>query len=83
MTRAGNLYSWTLSAVVFFAVSKSPIYLGLAALRPTLLLMLAAAAYWALNKSAGRMENIVRYWPGKVMIALACLACASRAPQHA
>lgn len=77
MTRAGNLYNWMLSAAIFLAVSKSPIYLGLTALRPTLLLMLASAAYWALNPSAGRMENIVRYWPGKVMIALACLACGS------
>jgi len=46
-------------------------------LRPALLAMAVAAGYAVLRPSSLPMRNFVRYWPGKVILALLVLACLS------
>lgn len=79
----GSLFAGqnTFRIVLFFltlvTVSRIHAHLGLGFLRPAALLAAGALGYALLNPKVVNWQGLFRYWPTKVMAALAIVACLS------
>jgi O-antigen ligase len=63
--------------VVVVSLSRVHVHLGLEALRPALVLALAAGAYALLSPHLANTRNLIHHWPAKAIIALGLLAVVS------
>jgi len=77
---SGNLHPLWIALLLMTVVSISRIhayYLAIARLRPALVLFVFAVGYAVLQSRVVTPQNVVRTWPGKVILGLGGLACLS------
>jgi hypothetical protein len=68
-----------LFCLTIVTISRIHAHFGLGALRPALVLAAACLVYAVLSPRVVNWSGLFRYWPSKVMAALAVLACLSAA----
>jgi O-antigen ligase len=65
--------------LILISLSRLHLHFGLDRFRPALLLAVITVAYALFNPRSVSTANLLRYWPAKVMVALAVTACFSAA----
>ncbi len=63
--------------LIIITLSRVHVHLGIAQARPVLLLGMASAAFAIMNPRLINAERLLSFWPARVFIALAIIACLS------
>lgn len=65
------------SVLIVITLSRVHVHMGLAQARPVLLLAIACVAFAIMNPRLVNAERILSFWPARVFVALAVIACLS------